>query len=118
YNPATKAADRAEANKLLAAAGYPNGKGIDFEVFYGKSDYTISDTTILQGQMSTVFPEMKVKQKAVESAVFSVGLAEGKFELTNYTNTVVPDAVLEMTSQYHSQGSRNYGHGNFPAIDA
>jgi len=23
-----------------------------------------------------------------------------------------------MTSQYHSQGSRNYGRGNFPAIDS
>ena len=28
-----------------------------------------------------------------------VDLAAGKFKLTNYTNTVVPDAVLEMTSQ-------------------
>ena len=45
-------------------------------------------------------------------------VAAGKFKLTNYTNTVVPDAVLEMTSQYHSQGSRNYGKGNFPEIDA
>ncbi len=119
YNPATKAADRAEANKLMTAAGYPGGKGVDFEVLYANgSDYTVSDTTILQDQMKTVFPDMKIAQKAVASTVFSVDLAAGKFKLTNYTNTVVPDAVLEMTSQYHSQGSRNYGHGNFPAIDA
>ena len=32
YNPDTKAADRAEAAKLLEAAGFPNGKGLDFEI--------------------------------------------------------------------------------------
>jgi hypothetical protein len=61
---------------------------------------------------------MKVDQASVDSAAFAVPLAEGKFELVGYTNTVVPDAVLEMTSQYHSKGSRNYGRGNFPDLDA
>ncbi len=117
YNPATKQQDRAEANKLMTAAGYPGGKGIDFEVLYARGDIRTSQTTILQDQLATVFPEMKVKQKAVDSAAYSVPLAEGKFQLTNYVNTVVPDAVLEMISQYHSEGSRNYGRGNFPAID-
>ena len=87
-------------------------------LFNRTSDYVVSHTTRLQGQMATVFPEMKVNQAGrADSACFAVPLAEGKFELVGYTNTVVPDAVLEMTSQYHSQGSRNYGHGNFPAID-
>jgi ABC-type transport system substrate-binding protein len=118
FNPKTKEQDRTEAKKLMAAAGYPDGKGIDYEVLYQRGDARIAQTTIFQDQMATVFPQMKVKQKAVESAVYSVDLAEGDFALTNYTNTVVPDSVLEMTSQYHSQGSRNYGHGNFPAIDS
>jgi ABC-type transport system substrate-binding protein len=118
YNPDTKEQDRAEANKLIAAAGYPNGKGIDFRVLFARSEYVISHTTRLQDQLPSVFPDMKVAQHSVESAVFSVDLAEGDFQLTGYTNTVVPDAVLEMTSQYHSTGSRNYGHGNFPEIDA
>ena len=118
YNPATKAADRTEAQKLLAAAGFPNGKGLNFSVLFSRTaDYIVSHTTLLQGQMSTVFPEMKVNQGGVDSAAFAVPLAEGRFELLGYTNTVVPDAVLEMTSQYHSKGSRNYGQGNFPAID-
>jgi peptide/nickel transport system substrate-binding protein len=119
YNPATKAADRTEAQKLVAAAGYPNGKGMDFGVLFNRtSAYVVSHTTRLQEQFKAVFPEMKMEQASVDSAAFAVPLAEGKFELVGYTNTVVPDAVLEMTSQYHSKGSRNYGRGNFPDLDA
>ncbi|RLT35194.1 MAG: ABC transporter substrate-binding protein [Chloroflexi bacterium] len=118
YNPSTKTADRAEAQKMMAAAGFPNGKGITIGVLFNRtSDYAVSHVTFLQGQMANVFPEMKIEQRGVDSAGFTAPLAEGKFDLVDYTNTVVPDAVLEMTSQYHSQGSRNYGHGNFPAID-
>ena len=86
-------------------------------LFNRTSDYAVSHVTFLQGQMANVFPEMKIEQRGVDSAGFTAPLAEGKFDLVDNTNTVVPDAVLEMTSQYHSQGSRNYGHGNFPAID-
>jgi ABC-type transport system substrate-binding protein len=118
FNPDTKEQDRAEAGRLMAAAGYPNGRGLDFEVLYANSDYVISHTTVLQDQFRTVFPEMVVKQKSVSSPQFSTDLAAGKFALTGYVNTVVPDAVLEMTSQYHSTGSRNYGKGDFPEVDA
>lgn len=121
YNPATKAQDRAEANRLMAAAGYPNGKGIDFSILYNNSGgvtYVTTFTTVLQGQLNSVFPDMKVRQGGVDAGTFPVPLAAGKFDMVGYTNTVVPDAVLEMTSQYHSQGSRNYGRGNFPAIDS
>jgi len=119
YNPATKAQDRSEGQKMLAAAGFPNGKGIDMSVLFTRtSDYVVSHTTRLQEQMKAAFPEMVVKQGGVDSAAFAVALAERRFQLVGYTNTVVPDAVLEMTSQYQSQGSRNYGGGSFPEIDA
>ena len=94
------------------------GKGIDLEVLFSGTGYALEFTTRIQDQLVGVFPEIKIKQKSVESALFSTNLADGKFQLTTYTNTVVPDAVLEMTSQYHSEGSRNYGRGNFPEIDA
>ena len=119
YNPDTKAADRAEAQKLMAAAGYPNGKGIDFSVLITRtSDYIVNHTTRLQEQLKQVFPDIATKQDGVDSGTFATRLAEGRFQLLGYVNTVVPDAVLEMTSQYHSQGSRNYGKGNFPEIDS
>jgi ABC-type transport system substrate-binding protein len=120
YNPDTKAADRAEAGKLLAAAGFPNGKGIDFEIiFQNPSEVNKENATRYQGQITSAFPEIKFRLKPMpDSATFSVPQAEGNFQMLAYTITSVPDAVLEFTSQYHSKGSRNYGHFNEPALDA
>jgi dipeptide transport system substrate-binding protein len=120
YNPATKAQDRVEANKLLTAAGYPNGKGIDFELIVQHvSEVNFSNATRAQNQLTSVFPEMKVKlHPYADSASFSVPQAKGDFQMLAYTITCVPDAVLEFVSQYHSKGSRNYGHFNAPDLDA
>jgi peptide/nickel transport system substrate-binding protein len=120
YNPDTKEKDRAEAHKLLTAAGYPNGKGIDFEIIYQQpSEVNRENATRFHNQITTAFPEMKFRLKPMpDSATFSVPQAEGKFQMLAYTITCVPDAVLEFTSQYHSKGSRNYGHFNEPALDS
>ena len=119
YNPDTKAKDIAEGAKMLAAAGYPNGKGIDFElIFQNPSDNNRENATRFQAQITTAFPDIKFRLKPYpDSATFSVPQAEGKFQMLSYTITCAPDAVLEFTSQYHSKGSRNYGHFNEPALD-
>ena len=61
YNPATKAADRAEAQKLMAAAGFPGGKGIDFSIIYINPSGSAYPENVqrFQAQMREVFPEMK-----------------------------------------------------------
>ncbi len=120
YNPDTKAKDRAEAAKLLAAAGFPNGKGLDFEIIYqAPSEVNAANATRFQSQLTEAFTDIKFRLKPMpDSATFSVPQAEGKFQMLAYTITCVPDAVLEFTSQYHSKGSRNYGHFNEPALDA
>jgi ABC-type transport system substrate-binding protein len=120
YNPDTKAQDRAEAAKMLTAAGYPNGKGIDFEIiFQNPSEINKENATRFQSQVTSTFPEIKFQLKGMpDSATFSVPQAEGRFQILSYTITCVPDAVLEFTSQYHSKGSRNYGKFNEPALDA
>ena len=120
YNPDTKAKDRAEAQKMLSAAGFPNGKGIDFELIVQQvSEVNFSNATRAQAQLTSVFPEMKVKLHPFpDSASFAVPQAKGDFQMLAYTITCVPDAVLEFVSQYHSKGSRNYGHFNAPDLDA
>jgi ABC-type transport system substrate-binding protein len=120
YNPDTKEQDRAEAHKLMTAAGYPNGKGMDFEIIFQQpSEVNRENATRFHSQITTAFPEIKFRLKPMpDSASFSVPQAEGKFQILAYTITCVPDAVLEFTSQYHSKGSRNYGHFNAPALDA
>lgn len=110
YNPDTKAKDIAEGQKMLTAAGYPNGKGINFEILIsGATGAHMENSTFFQGQMSQVFPEMKITLKpSASSAEMAVPLAEGRFQMNAYVYTPVPDAVLEFTSQHHTQGSRNY----------
>jgi ABC-type transport system substrate-binding protein len=119
YNPDTKEKDRAEAKKMLEAAGYPNGKGLDFEIIYqNPSEVNKENATRFQSQLSSFFTDMKFRLRPyADSASFAVPQAEGKFQILAYTITCVPDAVLEFTSQYHSKGSRNYGHFNEPALD-
>ena len=73
----------------------------------------------MQSQITGAYPDIKFRLKPMpDSATFSVPQAEGKFQMLAYTITCVPDAVLEFTSQYHSKGSRNYGHFSEPALDA
>jgi len=110
YNPDTKTADRAEAQKLLAAAGYPNGKGLDYDILLSVTGDAQKDVaTRFQSQMTSVFTDMKVSLRPVDSGAFSTQQANGTFKALSYVITSSPDAVLDMISQYHSAGSRNYG---------
>ena len=62
YNPDTKAKDRQDAAQMLSAAGYPNGKGVDFEiVFSSAGDESVDNATRAVGQLPTVLPEMTVR---------------------------------------------------------
>jgi peptide/nickel transport system substrate-binding protein len=110
YNPDTKARDREEAQKLLAAAGFPNGKGIDFDILLSATGDAQKDVAIrFQNQVTSTFTDMKASIRAVDSGTFSTQQANGTFKTLSYVITSTPDAVLDMISQYHSKGSRNYG---------
>ena len=120
FNPDTKTADRAEASKLMAAAGYPNGKGIDFQVGLPTGAANKEHGTRFQAQMPTVFPDMKVTLRQYsDSASFTTdALVSGKSAMTSYVITAAPDAVIDMASQYRTGGSRNYGQFSDPNLDA
>lgn len=121
YNPDTKAQDRAEAAKLLAAAGYPNGKGIDFDIIftYSPGSAVTDNPTRFQAQMQTVFPDMKIVLSGLPpGAAFATRQDSGDFKMLSYGITAAPDAVLEMISNYRTGGSRNYGRFSNPDCDA
>jgi ABC-type transport system substrate-binding protein len=108
WNPDTKQADIAEAQKLMSAAGYPNGKGIEYEIIHSGS--TNNHALRWNNFMTQAFPEMSPIVKPLGGgATFANRQSEGNFQMLAYTITAVPDPVLEMISQYHSNGSRNYG---------
>jgi ABC-type transport system substrate-binding protein len=116
YNPDTKAADLAEAKKLMEAAGYPNGRGIEYEIIHSGS--TNDHALRWQNFMAQAFTEMKPVVKPLGGgATFANRQAESDFRILAYVITMVPDAVLEMTSQYHTNGSRNYGKFSNPDSD-
>lgn len=120
FNPETKAADRAEASKMLSAAGFPNGKGLDIQVDFIDTGAPLlrENSTRFQGQMATVFPEMKVVLKPYpDSGSFAVPQAKGEFKTVMYVITAANDAVIDMTSQYYTNGSRNYGHFSDKGLD-
>ena len=121
YNPDTKAADRAEAQKLMTAAGFPNGKGVDFQMIFQNTSGTAypENAQRFQSQMSQVFPEMKIGLRPyADNASFSVPQARGDFQMLCYVITAAPDAVIELQSQYYTGGSRNYGKFSNKDLDA
>jgi ABC-type transport system substrate-binding protein len=116
YNPDTKAADIAEGQKLIAAAGYPNGKGIEYEIIYSGS--TNNHALRWEAMMKEAYTEMKPIQKPLGGgATFANLQAEGNFKMLAYTITATCDAVVEMVSQYKTGGSRNYGGFSNPEAD-
>jgi ABC-type transport system substrate-binding protein len=111
YNPATKDKDRAEALKMLDAAGFKNGAGIAFELLDKKKADNHENAVRIQGQMLEAIPEMKITLKsASDGASFNKQQADGEFEVIANDSTMQPDAVLESTAHFHSTGSRNYGN--------
>jgi ABC-type transport system substrate-binding protein len=108
YNPDTKVADRAEAHKLMSAAGYPNGKGLEYDIIHSGS--TNDHALRFQAYQNQTFTEGKVEVKPLGGgATFANRQAEGDFKALAYTITATPDAVIELISQYRTGGSRNYG---------
>jgi ABC-type transport system substrate-binding protein len=105
---------------MLEAAGFPNGRGLDFEIIYQQpSEVNTANATRAQSQLTALFPEMKMRLRPYpDSASFSVPQAEGKFQILAYTITSSPDAVIEFVSQYYTNGSRNYGKFSDPGLDA
>jgi len=120
YNPATKQADIAEAQKMLAAAGYTNGKGIDFKITPSAAPGTTTNDNSLRAQnyWLNAFPDMKITQNNLPpGAAFANAQAEGRFDMISYVITAAPDAFIEMYSQYATDGSRNYGKFSDKTVD-
>jgi ABC-type transport system substrate-binding protein len=99
----------------MAAAGFPMGKGIDYDIIYSGS--TNNHALRWEAMMHEAYPEMKAVQKPLGGgATFANRQAEGDFKMLAYTITATTDAVVEMISQYQTKASRNYG--NFSNADS
>lgn len=111
YNPATKDEDRAEATRMLDAAGYANGAGLDFTVLF-RPDIPAHEEHSLrwQADMGNLWGDLNISlQRASDGAAFASQQSARDFDAITYVITAVPDLYLEWHSQHHSDGSRNYG---------
>lgn len=118
YNKDTKEKDRQTAREMMTAAGYPDG-AISFNIMPQIASSYLENATRIKGQLAKIWPKMEVNlTPAPDNAVFSRQQSEGNFDSLSYTITSLPDAVLELFSQYHSRGSRNYGRWKNADTDA
>jgi peptide/nickel transport system substrate-binding protein len=109
YNKDTKEKDRQTARELMTAAGYPDG-AISFSIMPQVTSSYLENATRIKGQLAKIWPKMEVNlAPAADNASFSRQQSDASFDSISYTITSLPDAVLELFSQYHSRGSRNYG---------
>jgi peptide/nickel transport system substrate-binding protein len=117
YNPATKAADLANAQKLMAAAGFPEGQGIAFKQI--NSSAASQDSSVrLKDMWSKAFPKMQVTISTnSDYAQFTSALNGRTFEARSYNHTSVPDAAIDAYTYYHTKGGRNYQSYSKPWAD-
>ena len=114
WNPSTKEKDRAEASKLLVAAGYADGDKIEFEIMCRQGGSYQENGLRFQAQMLKQFPKIKTTIINPQTTIFDRRQLAGEFQSISYTSTQAPDIVLEASARWHSKGSRNYG--KFPDI--
>ncbi|RLT26393.1 MAG: ABC transporter substrate-binding protein [Chloroflexi bacterium] len=118
YNAATKAADIANAQKLMEAAGFKEGAGIKFKQI-NSSAASLDSSVRLKDMWSKAFPKMDVVVSAnSDYAQFTNALNSRTFEARSYNHTSVPDAALDAYTYYHTKGGRNYQSYSKPWADA
>ena len=126
WNPDTKEQDIQDAIALMTAAGFPDGE-IEFGItHYGTGSYIDEDALRAQGQLKAVWPKMGANlNKLPDAPSFGKKQAAGDFDTISYTIHGVPDGVLEIISDFGTQGTqggtgggRNYGRFSDAESDA
>ncbi|MFN8559730.1 MAG: ABC transporter substrate-binding protein [Dehalococcoidia bacterium] len=120
WNPATKEQDIKKAKDLMTAAGYPDGAfPFKFFVQAGGNGFPWNDYAIqAQDTLKRIWPAMDVSlDVAPDSGTFGTRSVQSDFDVVVYVIYSAPDAVLDLTDAYHSNGSRNYGKFKDAQID-
>jgi ABC-type transport system substrate-binding protein len=112
--------DPAEARKLLAAAGYPNGLKVDFISTPGYGQRVIQQVEVIQQGLKSAGVEATIKMQEYSSYISTTFL--GKFEGGNtivagpHGNFNEPHEFFFL--KYHPKGPRNAPEINDPTLTA
>ena len=103
----------------MDAAGYVGGAGISFKNQPTQASGLSFDTAVRQKEhWAQIFPEMVMEITPVtDYASFTNLLNSREFESRTYHHTMVPNAVADARTYYHSQGGRNYQSWERPWAD-
>ena len=117
-----KEQDLKTANDLMAAAGFPNGE-ITWKASPGlnRQDAVHYDTVLRSVDAWQVhWPDMNLEMDLpADSAAFVAKMTSRVgWDLVSWIIAAVNDPVLDMFTQYHTDGSRNYGDYQDARIDS
>src|SRR5690606_25944243 len=106
-NPDEKDAAIEEARQLMSAAGHEGG-AFSFNIVPSRNVGVSYDNAIrLADDLQDAFPDMQPNiDIPPDFTTFGLRQVDGDFDLISYTLFPVPDALLEMTQNYASDGSR------------
>jgi oligopeptide transport system substrate-binding protein len=109
WNPATRDADIAEAKKLMAAAGFPDG-ALTAKLMVFNTPVHPANSERVRAQWVKVWPKMNISfEGPLDSGPWNQRLAANNFDMMAYSNLPTTDGAVEFQNFYASDGSRNYG---------
>lgn len=119
YDSSRKQEDIARAREILSEAGLTE---FSIEILPGSplpTNEFFENAIRCKDQIERALDNVTVTvTPPVDTSAFAVRQSSNNFDLISYTITTLPDPVLELVSQYHSTGSRNYGKFVDPEADA
>lgn len=108
YNPATKAKDIAEAQKMIEAAGFKEGAGLKWDQVNNGNQVSDNNVRVLD-MLKKNFPKLEVKLKSLADYASATNVLNNKeFEARTWNHTSVADAAIDVRTYYYTTGGRNY----------
>lgn len=109
--------DPAEAKRLVAEAGYPNGLDIDFFASQAYGQTHLSQAELMQSQLKRAGINLKIKMFGDHAQYVALTRAD-TFEITFRGKNVKGDIDSYVYSTFHPSDPGNYGGVNDPKLTA
>jgi ABC-type transport system substrate-binding protein len=117
FNAATKAADVAEAHKMMEAAGHKEGVGLAWDQVNNGNQVTDNNVRV-RDMLVKLWPKMDVKLKSIADYASATNVLNNKeFQARTWNHTSVADAAIDARTYHHTDGGRNYQGYSTPWAD-
>ncbi len=107
--------------RLMAAAGHPDGRGLDLGLYFNTNETHREIAEAIQSQWQTNFPLIQVELINQEWQVFQSGLRRGSYDLARRFWTADyddPTAFLEIMQSSSSSNYTGWGNADYDRLFA